>query len=132
MRPQPGNRFRFRVRERVVRAREAVRDDSAVAGGRRTFLCSCCSCSSSWRADVPRRPVDKNHILGFFITKKSEQKGPVFPVKNFADVQRRPVDKNHILGFFITTKVHPRRPVDKNHTLGFFITTKSAPATSRR
>ena len=63
MRPQPGNRFRFRVRERVVRASEAVRDDSAVAGGRQTLLCSCSSacCCCCWRADVPRRPVDKNH-----------------------------------------------------------------------
>ena len=38
MRPQPGNRFRFRLRARVVRASEAVREDSAVAGGRQTFF----------------------------------------------------------------------------------------------
>ena len=60
MRPQPGNRFRFRLRARVVRASEAVRDDSAVAGGRQTFFSSCgCSSSCSWRADGPGRPAGR-------------------------------------------------------------------------
>ena len=40
-----------------MRASEAVREDSAVAGGRQTFF-SYCSC---WRADVPGRPARKNH-----------------------------------------------------------------------
>ena len=82
MRPQPGNRFRFRLRARVVRASEAVRDDSAVAGVRQTFFSCCCS-SCCWRADVPRRPIDKNHKSLCMHTKKSCKKRPVFPVKNF-------------------------------------------------
>ena len=36
---QPGNRFRFRIRERVVRASEAVRDDIWYNGGSKTYLC---------------------------------------------------------------------------------------------
>ena len=84
MRPQPGNQFRFRFR--VVRASEAVRDDSAVAGGRQTFFSSCCSCCSCWRADVPRRPVDKNHKSYYFQLKKSAIFVRVFPVKNFVSL----------------------------------------------
>ena len=57
---QPGNRFRFRLRARVVHASEAVRDDSAVAGVHQTFFCCCCSsCCSCWRADVPGRPAGR-------------------------------------------------------------------------
>ena len=88
MRPQPGNRFRFRLRARVVRASEAVRDDSALAGGRQTFFSSCCCscccfCCSGGRTsrDVPSIKTIEGYLT---LIKQSVKKRPVFPVKSFA------------------------------------------------